>query len=206
MQIESLTVSICQTNCYIVYQPQLDECLVIDPGDDAQRIFDRTRQLQKRIRAILLTHGHFDHVGAVRELAALAGCDVYMSQQECTLPENYTAGPLYYTHTYTPGSELTLAGITLQVLPTPGHTPGSVCLHSGEVLFSGDTLFEGTCGRTDLPGGDFPTILRSLYALYALDGDMTVYPGHGCATTLSHERAHNLYMQRSTHGAEAGRS
>ena len=106
-----------------------------------------------------------------------------------------TAGPLYHTHTYTEGTRLQLAGLDIAVLHTPGHTPGSVCLLADTHIFSGDTLFAGSCGRTDLPGGSWPTILKSLGRLKALEGNFWVYPGHGSASTLRDEKKYNPYLR-----------
>lgn len=195
MHIVTMPLGAYQTNCYLLWQDGQDSCLVIDPGYEPEKVLKKAGQLGKRIEAILLTHGHFDHVGGVRQLAADADCHVYLCQQDLSMPQQLTAGPLYYTHTYGEGDTLTLAGIPLQVLHTPGHTPGSVCLLAEDALFSGDTLFEGSCGRTDLPGGDTATILASLARLQQLPGDYRVYPGHGSATTLSEERRFNPYLK-----------
>ena len=111
------------------------------------------------------------------------------------MPEAMTAGPLFYTHTYGEGNRIEKAGLSFRVLHTPGHTPGSVCLIAGDALFSGDTLFCGSCGRTDLPGGDWATIRRSLHRLAQLESDLTVYPGHGEATSLTQEKQFNPYLQ-----------
>ena len=111
------------------------------------------------------------------------------------MPPQLTAGPLYYTHTYGEGDVLNLAGLSIRVIRTPGHTQGSVCLLVEDAMFSGDTLFEGSCGRTDLPGGDWAQILQSLKRLKGLSGDYKVYPGHGDATTLSAEQMYNPYMR-----------
>jgi glyoxylase-like metal-dependent hydrolase (beta-lactamase superfamily II) len=143
----------------------------------------------------LLTHGHFDHVGAVRAIAAETGCPVYLCAEDLSMPPQMTAGPLYYTHTYQEGDVVNLAGVSVRVLHTPGHTPGSVCLMCEDTIFSGDTLFQDSCGRTDLPGGNWATILQSLKRLANLDGDFTVYPGHGPATTLEEEKRWNPYMR-----------
>lgn len=195
MHIVTMPLGAYQTNCYLLWQDGQDSCLVIDPGYEPEKVLKKAGQLGKRIEAILLTHGHFDHVGGVRQLAADTDCSVYLCQQDLSMPQQMTAGPLYYTHTYGEGDTLTLAGIPLQVLHTPGHTPGSVCLIAEDALFSGDTLFEGSCGRTDLPGGDTATILASLARLRQLPGDYRVYPGHGPATTLSEERRFNPYLK-----------
>ena len=106
-----------------------------------------------------------------------------------------TAGPLYYTHTYAEGTRLTLAGLDITVLHTPGHTPGSVCLLIGNAMFSGDTLFAGSCGRTDLPGGSWSQIQQSLHRLARIEADFAVYPGHGGSSTLADEKKFNPYMR-----------
>ena len=142
----------------------------------------------------MLTHGHFDHVGAVKDLAADTDCRVFLCADDALLPPMFTAGKLYYTDTYTEGSILNIAGLYIHVLHTPGHTPGSVCLLVDDVIFSGDTLFEGSCGRTDI-GGDWATIQKSLKRLAAMEADFTVYPGHGGSTTLAQEKRYNPYMR-----------
>ena len=111
------------------------------------------------------------------------------------MPQMMTAGPLYYTNTYSEGDKLSLAGLEITVLHTPGHTPGSVCLLTEGSMFSGDTLFCGSCGRTDLPGGDWDTIQASLRRLAALEGPCNVFPGHGESTTLAWEKLYNPYMR-----------
>ena len=192
--VKTLPLGAYQTNCYLVWGEDSGDCVVIDPGYQSEVILSQAKAQGKNIRAILLTHGHFDHVGAVRQLASDTDCDVYLHPAELSLPEAFTAGPLYYTHTYGEGDTLSLAGLSLRVLHTPGHTPGSVCLEVEDLLFSGDTLFRDSCGRTDLPGGDWATIHASLRRLAALEGNPAVYPGHGEATTLAIERENNPYI------------
>lgn len=111
------------------------------------------------------------------------------------MPQQWTAGALYYTDTYSQGDTVELAGVSFRVLHTPGHTPGSVCLAAEDHLFSGDTLFQSSCGRTDLPGGSWEQIRNSLKRLAALETDYTVYPGHGPTTTLAQEKMYNPYMR-----------
>ena len=195
INIKSLALGAYQTNCYLVWGEDSSTCVVIDPGYEPDAVLNEAKKLGKEIAAILLTHGHFDHVGAVRDLAAETGCPVYLHEADLSMPPQMTAGPLSYTHTYGEGDFVEKAGLAFKVLHTPGHTPGSVCLQCENALFSGDTLFWGSCGRTDLPGGSWSTIRVSLKRLATLSGDFDVYPGHGDHTTLSFERKYNPYMQ-----------
>ena len=194
--VEFVTVPLgaYQTNCYLLYNPERDDCLVIDPGYEAETVLSQVERMGKTIAGILLTHGHFDHVGAVRDLAAETGCVVYIHEQELTMPPQMTAGKLYYTHFYADGDVHKLAGMQIRVHHTPGHTPGSVCLETEQLLFTGDTLFAGSCGRTDLPGGDWQTILTSLHYLRGLNGDLQVLPGHGESSFLWREIRYNPFL------------
>ena len=195
LNMKHLALGAYQTNCYLVWDETSPTCVVIDPGYEPDTVLAEAKKLGKEIAAIFLTHGHFDHVGGVREIAAETGCRVYLCDADLAMPPQMTAGPLYYTNTYSEGSFVEEAGLSFKVLHTPGHTPGSVCLMCENALFSGDTLFWGSCGRTDLPGGSWATIRISLKRLADLSGDFDVYPGHGDATTLSFERKMNPYMQ-----------
>ena len=195
LKIRTLPLGAYQTNTYLVWDEASSACVVIDPGYESDTILLEAKKLGKEIAAILLTHGHFDHVGGVRELAAEVDCPVYLHEAELSMPPQMTAGPLYYTHTYSEGDFVDVAGLAFKVIHTPGHTPGSVCLLYENVIFSGDTLFWGSCGRTDLPGGSWSTIRKSLLRLRDLSGDYEVYPGHGDATRLDFERKMNPYMR-----------
>ena len=192
MNIQKLTLGLYQTNIYILSNDT--EAVVIDPGYEPDTILDALEG--KELKAILLTHGHFDHVGAVKELVAETGCKVYIHAADLSLPPMITAGQLYYTHTYAEGDTISpIEGAQLNVLHTPGHTPGSVCLLLGDQMFSGDTLFEGSCGRMDLPGGDQLQMHQSLNRLVSLQADYHVHPGHGGSTTLAAEKRYNPYMR-----------
>ena len=192
MNIQKLTLGLYQTNTYILSNNT--EAVVIDPGYEPDIILDALES--KNLKAILLTHGHFDHVGAVKELVAETGCKVYIHAADLSLPPMITAGQLYYTHTYAEGDTVSpIEGAQIAVLHTPGHTPGSVCLLLGDQMFSGDTLFEGSCGRMDLPGGDQLQMHRSLNRLVSLQADYHVHPGHGGSTTLAAEKRYNPYMR-----------
>ena len=194
LKIHTLTLGLYQTNTYIIHEASSKSCCVIDPGYEAATILDKLENLGLTLDAILLTHGHFDHVGAVKDLAADTDCRVFLCAEDALLPPMFTGGKLYYTDTYAEGSILNIAGLYIHVLHTPGHTPGSVCLLVEDTLFSGDTLFAGSCGRTDI-GGDWAAIQKSLKRLASMDADFRVFPGHGESTTLAAEKRYNPYMR-----------
>ena len=196
LHIETLTLGLYQVNCYIVSQEGDSRCCIIDPGYEPEVILDYLEEHGLQPQAILLTHGHFDHVGGVRTIVAeYSDLPVYLCTEDLLMPPQMTDGPLYYTATYREGSRMDIAGISWQVLHTPGHTPGSVCLLAEDVLFSGDTLFAGSCGRTDLPCGSVKDIVKSLSRLAQLEGDYRVFPGHGNSTTLAQEKQYNPFLK-----------
>lgn len=194
LKIHVLPLGDYQTNCYIVHEENSTDCLIIDPGYEPEIISSYLEEKSLTPEAILLTHCHFDHVGAVKDLAAQYDCKVFLDKKELAMPPMLTNGPLYYTDGYGDGDTLTLAGISIQVLETPGHTPGSVCLIMEDTLFSGDTLFAGSCGRTDLPCGDARAMRDSLRRLAALSENYRVCPGHGPSSTLNREKKTNPYL------------
>ncbi len=196
LNVQVLPLGAYQTNCYIAWGEDSDDCIVIDPGYNPEIVLKKAEELGKRVDAILLTHGHFDHVGGVRGIVEITGCPVYIHENDLSQPEEMTAGPLYYTCTYGEGDALPLAGLSVRVLHTPGHTQGSVCLLAEDTMFSGDTLFMGSMGRVDFPGGNWNQMMASLDRLKNLPGDYRVLPGHGPATRLSDERQFNPYMNR----------
>ncbi|MCI8652328.1 MAG: MBL fold metallo-hydrolase [Angelakisella sp.] len=189
-------------NCYVV-QSREGNAFLVDPGAEAQGIIDYLREHQVVPKMILLTHGHFDHIGAVKDLQKeYPGLPVYIAQADQELLEgDDKTGALgrRFIRNRDPyifpvdgflqeGKDLALDELTVQVMATPGHTKGSVCLFCGSTIFSGDTLFLHDCGRTDLYGGSFPEICDSLRKLAALSGDYTVRPGHGELTSIDEER------------------
>jgi len=201
MHVHTFHLGDYQTNTYIIENE--GHCAIIDPGYEAETILAFLKKRELTVDAILLTHGHFDHVGAVERLVAETGCKLWMKESDYTqfkTPENDFFYPIHdcdFTEVQfcEDGDRIHAGGLTFAVMETPGHTWGSVCYLCGDTIFSGDTLFAGSCGRTDLPGGDWNTILNSLKRLSELEGDFTVCPGHGNSTTLSAEKLYNPYMR-----------
>jgi glyoxylase-like metal-dependent hydrolase (beta-lactamase superfamily II) len=206
LEVRRLTVGPIAENCFIVRREGADRALVVDPGEEPERILAEIEQTGAAVEAILITHCHFDHVGAVAPLARATGAPVYVPEIEVpvladivsfTMPgfgpyESYEAD-----ETVKGGEALELAGLTLDVHFTPGHSPGHVtyAVRDEEALFSGDVLFQGSVGRVDLPGGDGSTLMRSIQALLdAHSAETTVYPGHMGVTTLGAERATNPFL------------
>ena len=202
MQILTMPVGAYQTNCYMVWEDSADTCVLIDPGYEPEVILERVRQRNKAVSAILLTHGHFDHVGGVEAIVRETGCSLWMHQGDYSqkkTPENDYFYPIHdsdftQVNFCEEGEIISVGGLEFRVMETPGHTWGSVCYVCENVLFSGDTLFQYSCGRTDLPGGDGKTIMESLLRLAAIKGDYRVLPGHGPATTLFEEKRSNPFM------------
>ena len=203
MTIRCLPLGALQANCYRLSDEE-GATAVIDPGDEAGTILETVRAGELAVEAILLTHAHFDHILAADELRRETGAPVYVYETDApaladprrslTVLAKGGAGPLRADHLLKDGEELRVGRLAVSVLHTPGHTPGSCCFLCGDALFSGDTLFAGSIGRTDFPGGDDQAMAASLRMLAALEPGIRVFPGHGESTTLSKERMENPYL------------
>lgn len=198
-----------QTNCYVIANKEQD-CLIIDPGDEGQKLINRIRQSKLKPQAILLTHAHFDHIGAVDDVREAFGIPVYMHKKEqhwlgnpdlngsgkyAQLP-NYEIAPADYF--LTPAKEVVIGRFTFEVVHTPGHSPGSISFlfHEDRVAFVGDTLFRRSIGRTDLVDGNETLLLKSIHDhLLTLDEDTIVYPGHEEPTTVGEEINSNPFLK-----------
>lgn len=208
MKILNLTVGMVSTNCYIVFDENTKDGVVIDPGDNAPAILKALASEQIKLRYVLLTHGHFDHILAVHEVVAATGAKLVAPKGDLWLLSRDAMGefkPFVKNFTETPvdieaaeGTEVAFGGLTAHYLSTPGHTPGSSVIRVEDVLFTGDTLFRHECGRCDLAGGDFNLMLQSLKRLHDLPGDYRIMPGHEGMSTLEDERRHNPYMREAT--------
>jgi hydroxyacylglutathione hydrolase len=207
IDVRMFTVGLVQENCFLVRPEGGDRAVIVDPGDEAPRLLQAIQDAGVTLDAILLTHTHFDHVGAVAPIARATGVPVYCPRIEVPVLQDVMAyvpwpgfGPFESwdpEETVQGGETLELAGLTLDVIHTPGHSPGHVAyaVRGEQSLLSGDVLFQGSVGRTDLPGGDGPTLLRSIATLLErFDDETRVYPGHMAVTTLGAERATNPFL------------
>ncbi|MDO4515695.1 MAG: MBL fold metallo-hydrolase [Bacillota bacterium] len=199
LQIKRMQVGQIGTNCYLLEDPDSKACAVIDPGDNANGIDRELRKDGLSLTMILITHGHFDHVlGVPGLLAKWPDIPVYVHKQEVNWEgqgdQYMLLGPVSNIKTVGEGDVIDFSGHAIQVLHTPGHSPGSVCYLVGDILFAGDTLFAGSCGRTDFVGGSVSQILMSLKRLAQLKGNPRVCPGHDRLTTLDAERAGNPFV------------
>ncbi len=209
LDVRMFTVGPVQENCFIVREKDAPAAIIVDPGDEADKLITAVERLGiQTVEAILITHTHFDHIGAVAPVAEATGAPVYCPELETQVLANimdYVPWPGFgpfesydADQTVAGGDTLELAGLSIDVIFTPGHSPGHVtyAISDHDALFSGDVLFQGSVGRVDLPGGDWPTLLASIEGLLsAYPAETTVYPGHMGITTLGRERATNPFLR-----------
>lgn len=211
-RIKTLVLGSVSTNCYIIYNEQTKAALIVDPANHAAKIFQTCEKLGVKPEAVLLTHGHFDHILAAEEVRKEYSCKIYAGKKEEEMlldPGKNMTVHMARQVSIRPdvlaedGDEWKLAGFTWKVLETPGHTPGCVCYYCAEeeVLISGDTLFAESLGRTDFPGGSTQAIIQSISeTLFALPDETMVYPGHGEPTSIGHEKIYNpvaVYVRKN---------
>ena len=207
IKIGRMVLGTCQTNCYFLYREDSKACVFVDPADQGAGIYKALTQNGFEVAGILLTHGHFDHIWGAKELRELSGAKLYACDAERELLQDtrknvssmagraYTVDADLYVKD---GEEITLADMTFQVIATPGHTGGGCCyyLKEADFLISGDTLFQESVGRTDLPTGSMGTLIRSIKEkLFVLPDETKVYPGHGDSTTIGQEKKYNPFCQ-----------
>ncbi len=205
LYVRSLVVSPFEMNCYLAGDPVSRDVIVVDPGDDSDLICDLIGSEGLKILAVVNTHGHGDHIGANADLARRFGCPIMIHEADAdflTDPMKNLSAFLGF-ETVSPaadrllhdGDEIEVGAMTFRAIHTPGHTPGGICLYTPGHLFAGDTLFAGSVGRTDFPGGSMDQLVTAIHEkLFVLPDDTVVYPGHGPATTIGAEKASNPYL------------
>ena len=206
MIIKKLAVGPIMANCFIIGCESTKEAAVIDPGDDSDRILMELAKSELNVKYLINTHGHFDHVGANKKLKEVTGAQLAIHPDDEPMlnelshsasmfglsAENSPPADILLKH----GDEIRFGKITLKVIHTPGHSKGGICLYTKGHLFSGDTLFQGSIGRTDLPGGDYDTLISSIKQnLLAFDDETIVYTGHGPETNIGYEKRSNPFLR-----------
>ena len=206
MIIEKLEVGPIMANCFILGCEETKEAVVIDPGDDADRILMALAKLELKVKYLINTHGHFDHVGANKRMKEVTQATLAIHPEDAHMLQELGQSAAMFglsaenspepDQLLNDGDTVSFGKITLKVIHTPGHSRGGICLHTEGHLFAGDTLFAGSIGRTDLPGGNYDTLIASIKdKLLSLDGDTVVYTGHGPETSIAREKQSNPFLQ-----------
>ncbi|AOY76952.1 MBL fold metallo-hydrolase [Clostridium formicaceticum] len=206
MILERLSVGVYGANCYIIGDEKTDEAAVVDPGGDADKILKVLEDKGLHLKYILLTHGHGDHIGGLKELKEKTNAPIYLHEEDHAMLQNSNknfssrmGGPVIEMtadHFLEEGDSLKVGELTLNIIHTPGHTQGCVCIHIEDIILTGDTLFANSIGRTDLDGGNHQQIIKSIKdKLMTLDENTTVFPGHGPATQIGVEKTTNPYIK-----------
>ncbi len=206
MIIKEFVLGAIQTNCYVVSCPETREAVIVDPGDYSPSLQHYIEEEQLLVKYIINTHSHFDHVGGNKKVKQFTGARLLIHQAEAdVLPQTGTLASMFGLQVddsppadafMAEGDEIRIGRITLHVLETPGHSPGGVTLHTDDVAFVGDTIFAGSIGRTDLPGGSHSTLIKSIKErILPLGDDTVLYSGHGPETTVAREKLHNPFLR-----------
>jgi len=205
MIIKSLSVGPLENNCFIIVNEDTKEALLIDPGDEPDRIIDVINENSFKVKYIVCTHAHFDHVGAVPEIKKETDAKIVIHRDEVSIYERATDLSALWEFEIDPlpepdilvleGDRLVVGGLKFQILHTPGHSPGGICLYGEGIIITGDTLFAGSVGRTDFYGGDVEKLKKSIKRLMALPDEVKIFPGHGPQSTIGYERDNNLFYR-----------
>lgn len=203
MLINELTVGQLEANCFIVSDEKTKDAIIIDPGDDDEEIMDVVEKNNLKVKYIVCTHAHFDHVGAVADIKAKTGALICVHKDEVEVYKRAGDFAAFWGFRIKPlpepdmllneGDVIAFGSLSLKVLHTPGHSPGGMCLYGEDVIFTGDTLFAGSVGRTDLPGGNISELKKSFSKLMSFPPDTRVYAGHGCSSTIGAEKTDNFF-------------
>ncbi|NOY39412.1 MAG: MBL fold metallo-hydrolase [Nitrospirae bacterium] len=204
LEIKTIVVGQLEVNCYIVYDPENREAIVVDPGDEPDRILDSIAADKLKVKHIVCTHTHFDHVGAIPELKEKTSAQIVIHKEEAEIYEaardmaalwGYDVDPLPPPDIFiSEGDEIRTGSLRFKVIHTPGHSPGGICLFGNGIVITGDTLFAGSVGRTDFPGGDMNLLKESFKRLMSLPEDTVVLPGHGPQSTIGREKRENFFI------------
>lgn len=198
MIIKAIPAGIYDANCYIVMDEKTKDAVVLDPGGDGEMLERAIKDMGANVKGILLTHGHMDHVGGVEYLSDKLNAPFYISKidEEYMEKDNYVFGSIRNANGYLEdGNDLSFGSLNIKVIATPGHTKGGLCFLIEDKLFTGDTLFQGSIGRTDFIGGSFPEIINSIKTkLLPLGDEIEVYPGHGPKSSIGYEKGYNMYL------------
>lgn len=204
MVIKKLVVGPLENNCFIVADEKTKECMVIDPGDEPDRILDLIKENDFRVKCIVCTHAHFDHIAAISEIKGATGATIVLHKDDVGIYnsskeharlwgfelESQPAPDRFVSE----GDSVEVGDLRFEVLHAPGHSPGGICLYGEGIVITGDTLFAGAVGRTDLPGGDIGKLKQSFKRLMSLADEVRVLPGHGPESTIGRERADNFFV------------
>jgi len=191
MKVKRIVIGSYVENCYLLMDDNKTECYIVDPGDGVEKVIDTVNDLQLKVKAVLITHGHFDHTNGIKKIKETFGVKVYMNKLDLPLVTDSDS----VDEDIKEGDCFDLGCDTIKAISTPGHSMGGMCFLCGDVLISGDTLFKSSIGRTDMYGGDYAQLIDSIKTkLLILPENVAVYPGHGFSTTIGYEKATNPFL------------